>query len=243
MACATCGSGSPQKKCGKCTGVAYCSKKCQLCDWPVHKWTCAPTVEVRPSPGCDMGLFAKNAHRMGAKIVCEKPLVVMRYQRLAARPCDAPFATVPLAAAAFSDASHMAKKVAFKLDDRFTPQAGKPPSPLGILTTCGISLGESTQAPPAGLRGLFALACRVNHSCSPNARYAWNEDTQKEVMIAIRPIQPDEEITVSYDEDLHNTERAVRRVDLHERFDFWCECKTCRASSQTEAAPSSHTSR
>jgi hypothetical protein len=185
-------------------------------------------AEVRSSPGCGLGLFARCALPAGAEIVRESPLVVMQYQPVTTKPRDALFATAPLAAAAFKDAPKVAKKVALRLDDRFARQTGKPPSPLGIFTTSEISLEKSTLESCAGHRGLFALASRVNHACKPNARLIWRDDLHKELLLAVRPIQKGEESTVSYDEDLC-MEQARRRLSLHERFDFWCACEECES--------------
>jgi hypothetical protein len=161
------------------------------------------------------------------------------------RTDDSPpyFVTYHLLQHAFAAASASARTVALRLDDRFALQTGKAPSTLGILTTNAVCFDESKQVSSAGLRGLFALTSRVNHSCSPNARCTWRDDTVEELVIAIRPIQQDEEITVSFDEDLCSTERALRRVDLHERFGFFCECEVCRSSTQTEAASCPRTRR
>ena len=44
--------------------------------------------------------------------------------------------------------------------------------------------------------GIFALSCRLNHACIPNARFVWREDLRKELVFAMRPIKEGEQITV-----------------------------------------------
>lgn len=52
--CASCSrttgaSGAPMKRCSKCHDTLYCSRVCQLKDWPSHKTTCRPT-DISPPP-------------------------------------------------------------------------------------------------------------------------------------------------------------------------------------------------
>ena len=86
--------------------------------------------------------------------------------------------------------------------------------------------------------GVFLQASRFNHSCLPNARYAWNSTLQRFRMYALRDIAIGEEIFVSY---LHNTHvygssRQARQTRLA-RYGFICTCATC--SLQGAAAEAS----
>lgn len=52
--CASCSrttgaSGAPMKRCSKCHDTLYCSRECQLKDWPSYKTTCRPT-DISPPP-------------------------------------------------------------------------------------------------------------------------------------------------------------------------------------------------
>jgi hypothetical protein len=45
MACRRCGGTRDEPKwCGRCKTTCYCSKACQVADWPAHKLICAPPV-------------------------------------------------------------------------------------------------------------------------------------------------------------------------------------------------------
>jgi hypothetical protein len=40
--CETCGKGNDLKSCSRCKNVKYCSRECQVSDWPSHKTACKP---------------------------------------------------------------------------------------------------------------------------------------------------------------------------------------------------------
>ena len=45
--CANCGERDNRlKKCDRCRSVAYCSRECQVADWPKHRVVCGKTSEV-----------------------------------------------------------------------------------------------------------------------------------------------------------------------------------------------------
>jgi hypothetical protein len=73
--------------------------------------------------------------------------------------------------------------------------------------------------------GLFLNACRINHSCIPNADHASKDDYGYMVMRANRDIDAGEEITYSY--TMHCAFRVVRQHLLSERWDFTCQCPAC----------------
>lgn len=71
----------------------------------------------------------------------------------------------------------------------------------------------------------FALACRINHSCRPNAHITWNENTGRQTVHALRPIAVDEEVTVAYVEP--GLSHLARGAQLAEKFGFACTCELC----------------
>lgn len=74
--------------------------------------------------------------------------------------------------------------------------------------------------------GIFLETTRINHSCIPNAYYAWNDfiNPARMTLHAIRDIETEEEITVSYIGLGQNLE--ARRTVLRE-YDFNCDCPVC----------------
>ena len=78
--------------------------------------------------------------------------------------------------------------------------------------------------------GLFEKACRINHSCCPNAVAAWNEQRQRLTVHAVRPILWDEEVTISYlDETLPQDDRQA----LLGCYGFRCKCPACDQASKS----------
>lgn len=72
---------------------------------------------------------------------------------------------------------------------------------------------------------LFLNACRLNHSCIPNADQVANEGTGDLVMRANRDISVDEEITTSY--IMRAAPRETRQRELSGRWGFVCKCPAC----------------
>lgn len=71
---------------------------------------------------------------------------------------------------------------------------------------------------------------RFNHSCRPNAVVQWNADMDVQVLRAIKSIELDEEICISYlGEDIME-KRKVRRKKLQSSFGFDCRCVSCEKS-------------
>ncbi|KAJ1272913.1 hypothetical protein BS78_06G239400 [Paspalum vaginatum] len=88
------------------------------------------------------------------------------------------------------------------------------------------ALGEDYSVPCEGT-AFFPLQSCMNHSCCPNAK-AFKRDEDKDghaVIIALKPISKDEEITISYiDEDLPYEERQAQLAD----YGFTCTCLKCQ---------------
>ncbi|KAK4996070.1 SET and MYND domain-containing protein 3 [Elasticomyces elasticus] len=76
---------------------------------------------------------------------------------------------------------------------------------------------------------VYLQASRLNHSCVPNALASYNSAVDGQVVHAIRDIEPDEEITISYIQSLEYC-RRTRNNELKqpvERWFFTCECEAC----------------
>lgn len=63
------------------------------------------------------------------------------------------------------------------------------------------------------------------HSCAPNAKWDWNQDTFSLVLTSVRAIKPGEEITIAYvSPHLPSHERQSKLRTLHS---FQCVCTIC----------------
>ncbi|KAL1649267.1 hypothetical protein SLS58_001842 [Diplodia intermedia] len=90
-------------------------------------------------------------------------------------------------------------------------------------TNCfGINKDESA----AGWAGVIApRAARFNHSCVPNAMFAWNDAVSAITVQTIKDVEEGEEVTVAYSD----TTRAgrKRRESLKRLYGFNCDCSAC----------------
>ncbi|KAL0949418.1 hypothetical protein HGRIS_009479 [Hohenbuehelia grisea] len=89
-----------------------------------------------------------------------------------------------------------------------------------------LQLSGSVEVKP--YRGVFLQASRCNHSCSPNAVFRWDQDCFSLYLEVVKPIQPGEEITISY---IPLDRSHVERNDLLQtQYNFRCTCDACNAS-------------
>ncbi|KAI5737065.1 hypothetical protein M8J76_009749 [Diaphorina citri] len=74
-------------------------------------------------------------------------------------------------------------------------------------------------------RGLYALSAMMNHSCTPNTTY-WFDEANRMVVKAARTIGKEEEILSTYTSLLWGT--ATRRSFLSNTKEFLCRCARCK---------------
>ncbi|KAH6855723.1 hypothetical protein B0I37DRAFT_389231 [Chaetomium sp. MPI-CAGE-AT-0009] len=190
----------------------------------------SPVFEIRSSPGKGLGVFATKDILRNADIMRD-PLafrawkgenLVERYRRFIILPVTTRqnilklsegqtvldyrtivYATYP------RDNNYEKESIIeiFKLDD--------------IIDTNAFTIAHNT-----GLTAeLFLNACRINHSCIPNADQVANEGTGDLVMRANRDINADEEITTSY--IMRAAPREIRQRELSRGWGFTCQCPAC----------------
>lgn len=73
--------------------------------------------------------------------------------------------------------------------------------------------------------GIFLVASRINHSCTPNALFKWNANIRRETVHAIVDIPAGTEIETSYCPP--HKDAYSRRAKL-EHYGFDCLCDPCR---------------
>lgn len=166
-----------------------------------------PLFEIKDIPGKGRGLVACFNISEGTRILCEKPLLVVR--RI---PPD----ELELVIAAKLKALPKAKQRQFLSLHNNSP--GKYPF-SGITKTNALPCGPGS---PVG--GVYPTICLINHSCFPNSHNSWNTNAEHETIHAIRPIKAGEEITISYDRGGPST---GRKAFLKEAFGFNCNCSGC----------------
>lgn len=91
-------------------------------------------------------------------------------------------------------------------------------------TASNVAPGENDGTSVHSIIGKF-----FSHSCYPNAVLVTSDRTT--VAVTIRPIEKDEEVTISYLSDELNRSTKNRRKYLLERYKLMCFCKRCTEPS------------
>ena len=93
-----------------------------------------------------------------------------------------------------------------------------------VFRNNNFDIGDGTQA-------LFRDICRVNHSCVPNGQGNFNKGIGKFTIHAVRPIDNEEEITISY-LDEHGAPKHSRQSKLSDGYGFDCSCPICESGTE-----------
>ena len=98
---------------------------------------------------------------------------------------------------------------------------------MRIIELNAISIECESENKNMNMSGLFLLASRINHSCSPNAVWGWmkHDKTKQWTQVrALRKVKKGEEITVSY-KTLNGSK--MERQKMMERYFSACLCSLC----------------
>ncbi|KAK5134688.1 hypothetical protein LTR08_006203 [Meristemomyces frigidus] len=98
------------------------------------------------------------------------------------------------------------------------------PTVLNLFRNNNFDLGNGTQA-------VFGEISRLNHACVPNAQGNFNASLGSFTIHAVRPIEADEEITLSYLVE-HGALSASRQSRLTDHYGFLCDCPACDMGSE-----------
>jgi SET domain len=93
---------------------------------------------------------------------------------------------------------------------------------------CGTKIHDEKSVEASGV---FLRACRFNSSCQPNVQAHWNPNTECMHFLALRNIEPGEELYICYDPPALLSPRAERRQTLRIKFGFSCNCVICNQTS------------
>jgi hypothetical protein len=231
------------KQCRKCRVQPYCDEECQKSDWPNHRPLCgdpaSSVLKVEDAKrGVGRGVFATKAHAAWSIISAERMLFGMIGDGEG------------LAEVAESMLKRQAKPVEWLESYGFTiRRAQLPPTAAPQMAAAAKRTNQSEKVVEAVWRivyeyqfvisrrlstdrlgtGLFTFASLINHSCTPNAMWICDADASCR-MLALRPIQAGEELTVSY--------RAMLGIDSFRHADVWmlydifnnalCRCGSAR---------------
>ncbi|KAI4521421.1 SET domain-containing protein [Schizophyllum commune Loenen D] len=207
----------------------------------------SPAQRISPAGKKGLGMFATRALSAGDLILSERPLVV--------HPLGAPLYTgdqmglfrLPQSITGRVietefEIEVMVQRMVTKNRDAFISLTNS-----RDFSSCGNLVGRAytngldvlQEFTFAGLpddsgayKGVFDKLSRVNHSCTPNAVFSWDSLSFSGSLRAIRAIQPDEEITITYcDPSLSTAERAAVLAP----YDIVCDCPACKDGAASDA--------
>ncbi|KAF8179930.1 hypothetical protein K438DRAFT_1603255 [Mycena galopus ATCC 62051] len=183
----------------------------------------AVTFCIRESDGRNgLGMFAAQNIPVGGLITVERPIIVAPYIIAVQTHSESDFYTALL------------HRLSPDTVARFMELANSKPASEcdmleGIMRTNAIGIAlDVPDVPHPELpthRGIFLNISRCNHSCGPNAKWQWDAASLSLSLVALRPIQAGQEITVAY--VTPTCSRTERRSKLKTMYNFSCRCEIC----------------
>lgn len=164
---------------------------------------------VLSSPGEGLGCFSTTLIPAGTRILVEKPLFAVREPRSNSAVTEA-FSQLPSAQqnqylALY--AQDPANRGDAKVVDIFNSNAWQTESRTSILPNCA----------------------RFNHSCVPNASFAWNSRLSSATIHAVVDIPPKTQIYLSYEKPYQNLEERQGKLAS---YGFICSCPACGSDAE-----------
>ena len=159
--------------------------------------------EVRKSPGKGLGMFARKHIPRGTRVMADECLF-----------------NLPAPKALFIDIERAFDQLPKRQQEAYEKlvcpdRPGRSPVVRIWEANC-FKMGQGG--------GIFLRASRINHSCTPNANFAWNANIKRETVHAVVDISVNEEITISY--CMPHTDIYHRQKKL-EPYGFECTCTPC----------------
>ncbi|TKA33139.1 hypothetical protein B0A50_00692 [Salinomyces thailandicus] len=202
--------------------------------------------EIKHAVAKGLGMFAKTSIPRGTRILAEKPVFTVKSEsdvfkafRYLGEGEQREFKQLSVNPAGRSNvlgwataAWHAARSLLAGTengDPSDTKARNRPPpyaksimefpSVLNIFRNNNFDVGKDKQA-------VFRDICRINHACVPNAQGNFNTSLGRFTVHALRRIDQDEEITLSYLAE-HGASRDSRQNRLSGHYGFPCDCAAC----------------
>ncbi|KAH8114088.1 hypothetical protein DFH11DRAFT_1595718 [Phellopilus nigrolimitatus] len=178
-------------------------------DWgPLDAPTPLPRpYRISPSPNAGLGMFATRNIAMAETIVVERPVIM-----------------IPLVFPGGSQINSTEEQRRVNGLSNCKAKTGQSELSGKIMTnTLKCNFPQSYAFPTYA--GICLEIARCNHSCGPNAVWAFNSKNLHMELRASRDIAANEEITISYISKLQS--RAKRRAELESAYGFICKCAYC----------------
>ncbi|RGP77414.1 set 5 [Fusarium longipes] len=171
--------------------------------------------KVKRSHIAGWGAFAVRKLKEGDQILVEKPLFTATNLTLFHE---------------FSNLSEPRRNVAYSLHTNSNIKAGTPVE-LVIWKTNAFATANPLNGYYDAEAGLFPIASRFNHACSPMNNVNWHYnyvDETLEMVVKAESIEAGQELTISYD--------TLSPMALYDRYGFQCGCGGCPGLSDRELA-------
>lgn len=177
----------------------------------------ADAFQVVPVPGKGLGCVAFRAFATGERLLAERPLLVFG-------------GTLPPLDQQVANLASGEQRAHFYGLAQEESLYGSEKSAPGIAKTNAIPFLHKGRP----VDGVFALASRINHACTANARFRWNASLGMLTVHACKTIKSGEEICFNYSGILRP--RDERRAQLRADFGFECSCRLCCLGGEAHAA-------
>ncbi|KAF2766148.1 SET domain-containing protein [Teratosphaeria nubilosa] len=168
--------------------------------------------EIRHAGAKGLGVFASRAIARGTRIFAEQPLLEVKDERGAATHA---------ARQGLHDLLRVARERGRGLT-QLVPNATsiifQYPAILSVFRNNNFDLGDR--------QAVFRHISRLNHACKPSAQGNFNAALGNFTIHALRPIDPGEEITISYLSE-HGALKEYRQERLLSCYGFLCDCPAC----------------
>ncbi|WVW86657.1 hypothetical protein I302_108711 [Kwoniella bestiolae CBS 10118] len=188
-----------------------------------------PVPPASPKLLCKLSTFDDKNLGLSSTQTIKKGTLIMR---------ESPFALIPVnhkdedittehVHPVYTEMSTSQKDLFRSLHQR-TDEDADPDPLVNIVETNAIPLQPEHTSQVRSL-GLFEIISRINHSCCPNAGWAWYQDEQMLHLYAYTNIPAGCEITVSYIDDVTYPTNQ-RQKQLLWGYGFECLCSACTRS-------------
>ncbi|EXA36613.1 hypothetical protein FOQG_11817 [Fusarium oxysporum f. sp. raphani 54005] len=173
------------------------------------------------------GLFAKELIKAGTRIIHERPILTVSQAETKAK---AEYRCVIDQVADLSDSEQQRLMDLYHNDKKlreFSFLQGQlcPGTDLDAGIVLAKFYTNAASITSGGLEcGLFTIFCRMNHSCTPNICWVYDEPTGFMEVYAVRDIDKDEEITNSYIEVAISYQARMKELS---NWGFQCQCAAC----------------
>lgn len=212
-----------------------------------------PSLTTLPLPSRGTGTLALSPLAPGTRLIADAPVLGATTRQQLNHSVLAPallatYTSLPTATrarvrdlAADAAALDRWREIFMKEEDAVRGWGDRPAadtSGLGVEEKARVmaAWGVNCFAVPGGEGEWTAVvapgAARVNHSCVPNAAWAWNGAVGRITVQAIREVGAGEEVTVAYVDTVLGGEERRRR--LREGYGFECGCEACVGEGEEE---------